>query len=55
MDSLDLQRNALSGNIPAELGNLTNLNFLALNTNRRLSGSIPPELGNLVDLRYLYL
>ena len=44
----------LSGQIPSELGNLTQLEWLSLADNR-LSGTIPPELGNLVDLRNLYL
>ena len=44
----------LSGQIPSELGNLTQLEWLSLADNR-LSGTIPPELGNLVNLRNLYL
>ena len=43
---LNLGANQLSGSIPPELGNLTNLTLLALGGNQ-LSGSIPPELGNL--------
>ncbi len=47
--SLNLQSNNLSGSIPKELGNFTNL--LSLNLpNNELSGSIPPELGNLPNL-----
>jgi len=49
-----LMGNSLSGNIPPELGNLTNLTKLSLNTNS-LSGSIPAELGNLTNLTILYL
>ena len=41
---LHLDWNRLSGKIPAELGNLTNLEFLSLNVNQ-LSGAIPEELG----------
>ena len=46
--------NNLSGSIPPELGNLTNLTWLLLNANS-LSGSIPPELGSLAKLWVLYL
>ncbi|MHC5077133.1 MAG: leucine-rich repeat domain-containing protein [Planctomycetota bacterium] len=44
--------NNLSGTIPAELGNLSNLNALSLSENQ-LTGSIPVELGNLTNLAYL--
>ena len=47
---LRLSGNSLSGSIPSELGNLTNLTGLYLNDNS-LSGSIPSELGNLTNLR----
>ena len=40
----------MTGEIPAELGNLTNLNWLYLNNNQ-LTGSIPVELGNLTNLQ----
>ena len=46
--------NRLSGPLPAELGNLTNLQSLGLSDNQ-LSGPIPAELGNLTNLRYLDL
>ena len=39
----------LSGAIPAELGNLSNLLLLGLGRNQ-LSGAIPSELGNLSNL-----
>ena len=44
----------LSGSIPTELGQLTNLETLHLNLNE-LSGSIPAELGQLTNLKTLYL
>ena len=44
------------GEIPAELGNLTNLIVLILGVgDNALSGSIPPELGNLSKLEVLKL
>jgi len=49
-----MSSNQLSGSIPAELGNLSNLSNLILNFNQ-LTGSIPPELGNLTNLFGLYL
>ena len=51
---LDLRRNKLSGEIPAELGRLTNLRGLSLSGNQ-LTGTIPPELGSLTNLRELLL
>ncbi|MCP4710918.1 MAG: hypothetical protein GY869_20030, partial [Planctomycetes bacterium] len=44
--------NQLSGNIPPELGNLSNLSSLRL-MDEQLIGSIPPELGNLSKLEIL--
>ena len=46
---LSLVRRGLNGEIPPELGDLTNLERLALQLNR-LSGEIPVELGNLANL-----
>ena len=51
---LRLSGNALSGEIPAEMGSLSNLIALLLNNND-LSGEIPPELGSLSNLEYLDL
>ena len=51
---LDLNFNGLSGEIPAELGSLSNLGGLYLHDNS-LSGEIPAELGSLSNLRGLYL
>ena len=49
-----LQANALDGEIPPEIGDLTKLQRLRLFRNR-LSGTIPPELGNLANLTDLAL
>ena len=51
---LRLNRNNLSGTIPTELGNLTNLERLDLEENQ-LSGTIPTDLGNLTNLEQLWL
>lgn len=54
LTTLDLSRNHLIGEIPAELGNLANLQILFLPGNQ-LTGEIPPELGNLDNLAFLEL
>lgn len=46
--------NRLTGEIPAELGNLANLTGLGLGRNQ-LTVDIPPELSNLANLESLYL
>jgi len=51
---LNLQNNQISGNIPPELGELSNLTDLNL-FNNQLIGTIPPELGNLENLTRLLL
>ena len=51
---LELGDNEMSGTIPAELGNLTSLEYLWFNRNQ-LSGPIPAELGNLTSLEVLVL
>ena len=51
---LNLGTNGLSGEIPPELGSLSNLTYLYLDTND-LSGEIPAELGSLSNLTYLDL
>ena len=44
----------MTGEIPPELGDLTNLERLSLHLNR-LSGKIPAELGNLANVQYMQL
>ena len=51
---LDLFNNALTGPVPAELGDLESLTELSLFLNG-LTGPVPPELGNLESLTELYL
>ena len=51
---LILDNNQLTGEIPAELGNLTYLTELHLDNNQ-LTGEIPAELGNLTYLERLWL
>ena len=51
---LVLAAKGLSGEIPPELGNLSNLTRLYLFQNK-LSGEIPPELGSLSNLEQLTL
>ena len=46
--------NQLTGVIPSEIGNLTNLQYLTLENNQ-LTGVIPLEIGNLTNLEYLKL
>ena len=52
--AMNIRSNQLSGEIPSELGNLTNLEWLFLASNQ-LSGEIPSELGNLTSLTRLLL
>ena len=54
LEELILWGNQLSGEIPADLGNLTRLTRLTLSTNM-LSGEIPSELGMLSNLRSLLI
>ncbi len=49
-----LYENVLVGSIPPEIGNLSNLEGLDLESNN-LSGSIPSEIGNLSNLTHLDL
>ena len=52
--ALDLSGNRLSGEIPPELGRLTDLKGISFSGNQ-LTGEIPPELGNLTNLEGLNL
>ena len=51
---LDLHGDALTGPIPPEIGNLTNVNILNL-SNNQLTGEIPSEIWNLTTLSALFL
>lgn len=52
--SLNINNNQLRGEIPPQLGNLANLQYLILYGNQ-LNGQIPAELGNLTNLEQLGL
>lgn len=52
LNDRELHSNNISGKIPDELGNLTNLVSLDLYLNR-LTGGIPDTLGNLKKLHFL--
>ena len=52
--TLDLSDNQLTGEIPSEIGNLTNLEGLTLSHNQ-LSGELPIEIRNLANLSTLDL
>ena len=54
VNGLFLGDNQLTGEIPAELGSLTELEWVSLSQNQ-LTGEIPSELGSLVNLRSLSL
>ena len=45
---MDISNNELTGSIPPEIGNLTNLTYLNLRSNQ-LSGIIPDEICNQGD------
>ena len=51
---LQLDENRLSGEIPATLGRLSDLELLDL-SNNRLGGALPEELGSLTNLKSLFL
>jgi hypothetical protein len=52
LESSLLNGNLLTGPIPSEIAQLTNLNRLQLDQNQ-LSGPLPPTLGNLTQVRHL--
>lgn len=52
---IDLSQNNLDGNLPADIGLLTELIYIDLHYNQKLTGNIPPEIGNLIKLKYLSL
>ncbi|XP_062094612.1 probable leucine-rich repeat receptor-like serine/threonine-protein kinase At3g14840 isoform X1 [Humulus lupulus] len=54
LERLAISVNNLSGPIPAELGNITTLKYLNMESNL-FSETIPYELGKLVNLEYLSL
>ncbi|KAF0899468.1 hypothetical protein E2562_019965 [Oryza meyeriana var. granulata] len=54
MQYLSLAINPLSGPLPKELGNLTNLISLGISLNN-FTGKLPEELGNLTKLEQLYI
>ncbi|MDM8567849.1 hypothetical protein QUF74_19650 [Candidatus Halobeggiatoa sp. HSG11] len=54
MRDLGLAGNQLTGTIPTELGNLSNLQQFWLSSNQ-LTGTIPIELGNLANLQIIHL
>ncbi|UCG28606.1 MAG: immunoglobulin domain-containing protein, partial [Bacteroidales bacterium] len=49
---VDLWDNGLTGTLPPEIGNLSDLMILKLSTNQ-LTGSIPSSIGNLTKLNFL--
>ncbi|MFK8101279.1 MAG: gliding motility-associated C-terminal domain-containing protein [Saprospiraceae bacterium] len=51
---LFLDNNNLTGSLPPEIGNLSQLEILHLDNNQ-LTGSLPPEIGNLAQLEIAFL
>ncbi|RVW27793.1 LRR receptor-like serine/threonine-protein kinase GSO2 [Vitis vinifera] len=54
LQSLSLQNNSLTGEMPQSLFNISSLRFLDLEINN-LEGSIPRDIGNLSKLEKIYL
>lgn len=54
VNQIQLINNQLSGTLPPQIGDFTQLDSLVLSDNK-LSGSIPKEIGNLLSLKGLHL
>lgn len=54
VETLDPDQNNLNGSLPAEIGNLTQLDWLSV-SNNQLSGALPATIGNLTSLSHVYL
>ena len=54
VDWIDIERFGLSGDIPPELDNLSELSSLYLDDNQ-LQGEIPAEIGNLINLDGIFI
>ncbi|KAG5574170.1 hypothetical protein H5410_063936, partial [Solanum commersonii] len=54
LEYFELSLNNISGIIPPEIGNLTNLVYLDLSMNQ-ISGTIPPQIGSLAKLEILHI
>jgi Leucine-rich repeat (LRR) protein len=52
---LDLGSNTLTGGIPAEIGNLSNLEFFILNDNPGIIGALPTDIIQLTSLRAIFV
>ena len=50
MEGLSLSFNRISGTIPSQLGELTNLKSLSLRDNYLISGTLPTQLGKLTSI-----
>ncbi|RLM86313.1 hypothetical protein C2845_PM04G07150 [Panicum miliaceum] len=55
LESLMVNHNSLSGDLPASIGNLRNLQLVLDASNNKLTGELPAQLGNLAMLELLNL